>query len=721
MNEMTKVRKIKPLEDESKEKGFFSIASKESEEIVELYGKNVFSLKVMRNYLSEKAFQSLSATIREGGKLDPSIADEVAEAMKTWAVEKGATHFTHWFQPMTGTTAEKHDAFISPDGEGNVELKFSGKELIQGEPDASSFPSGGLRATFEARGYTGWDPTSPAFIKEGPEGATLCIPTFYIGYHGEALDKKTPLLRSMTALSKQVCRLAALFGIDIKGKRAYCTLGPEQEYFLIAKEHYQKRIDLIQTGRTLFGCKPAKHQQQEDHYFGAIKPRIMGFMEDLDRTLWELGIPSKTRHNEVAPAQYEIAPIFEDLNMGVDHNMIAMEVMRQLADKHGLVCLLHEKPFAGINGSGKHNNWSVVGPDGKNWLYPGKTPHENAKFLTLLCAVIKAVDSYADLLRVSVATAGNDHRLGANEAPPAIVSIFLGDQLTDIIEQIEKGGAKSSKEGGSLHVGVDSMPSLARDTTDRNRTSPFAFTGAKFEFRAVGSNMNSSGANMVLNTIVAEAISDICNELEAAKKSGKDFNSSLQKVLQGIIKNHKRVLFNGDNYTEEWHAEAKKRGLPNMKTTPEALETLKAKKNVSVFVKHGVLTEKELASRYEINKHAYETVIALEGNCALTMARTCLIPAGIKYQKELADTIKAIGTAGKTIAQKKLLKTVSGLVESSLASCDALEAAIAKHDAAKTNAGMNKLRESVDELEGLVPAAYWPVPSYAEMLLMNAL
>ncbi|MDP2653571.1 MAG: glutamine synthetase III [Candidatus Omnitrophota bacterium] len=696
-------------------------SSSDNESLVDLYGKNVFNLKVMRNYLSEKAYQSLSATIKLGGKLDPNIADEVAEAMKTWAVERGATHFTHWFQPMTGTTAEKHDAFISPDEEGNVVLKFSGKELIQGEPDASSFPSGGLRATFEARGYTGWDPTSPAFLKEGPEGATLCIPTFYIGYHGEALDKKTPLLRSMTALSKQVCRLANLFGIDIKGKRAFCTLGPEQEYFLISKEHYKSRLDLVQTGRTLFGSKPAKHQQQEDHYFGAVKPVVMAFMEDLDRTMWSLGMPAKTRHNEVAPAQYEMAPIFEDLNIAVDHNMIMMEVMRQVADKHGLVCLLHEKPFAGINGSGKHNNWSIVGPDGKNWLYPGKTPHENAKFLTILCAVIKAVDSYADLLRVSVASAGNDHRLGANEAPPAIVSIFLGDQLTDIIEQIEKGGAKSSKQGDAISVGVNSLPSLARDTTDRNRTSPFAFTGAKFEFRAVGSNMNPSAANMVLNTIVAEAISDICDQLESAGKAGKDFNASLQKVLQGIIKEHKRVLFNGDNYTAEWHAEAKKRGLPNFRTTPEALETIKLKKNIAVFTKHGVLTEKELASRYEINKHAYETVIALEGNCALIMARTQLIPAAIQYQKDLAETIKSIGAAGKTVAQKKLLKSVSGLVEGSLAACDALESAIVKHDAAKTNACMSRLRESIDELEGLVPAKLWPVPSYAEMLLMNAM
>lgn len=684
-----------------------------SEQLPEYFGQNVFSLKVMKQLLSSKAYASIEKTIKEGGKVDPSYADEIAEAMKNWAISKGATHFTHWFQPLTGTTAEKHDSFISWDGEGGIFLNFSGKELIQGEPDASSFPSGGLRATFEARGYTGWDPTSPAFIKQGPEGFTLCIPTFYIGYHGEALDKKTPLLRSMSALSKQVCRLADLFGIDIKGKRAYCTLGPEQEYFLIDKAHYQARMDLIQTGRTLFGRKPAKHQQQEDQYFGAIKPRIMAFMEELDRTLWGLGVPAKTRHNEVAPAQYEIAPIYEDLNTGVDHNMMAMEVMRQIADKLGLVCLLHEKPFAGVNGSGKHNNWSVVGPDGKNWLYPGKTPHENAKFLTTLCAIIKAVDTYADLLRVTVATAGNDHRLGANEAPPAIVSIFLGEQLYDIVEQIEKGGAKSSKAGGNIHVGVDSLPVLDRDTTDRNRTSPFAFTGAKFEFRAVGSNQNPSAANMVLNTIVAEALSDICDELEAAKKAGKDFNSSLQKVLQDIVKKHKRVLFNGDGYTAEWHKEAKKRGLPNLKTTPEALEVLKEKKNINVLVKHGVLSAKEVASRYEINKHAYDTVIAIEANCALTMARTQLIPAALEYQAQLT-------VCAKSVTQKKLLTTVSGLIDKALTAADALEAAVDKHDSAKTNAAMVKLREVIDALEGFVPDNIWPLPSYAEMLLMNA-
>ena len=715
MNEIARIRDRQPAADFSEETSEIG----QIRSIPELYGKNVFSLKVMRNYFSEKAFKSISTTIKEGGRLDPSIADEVADAMKTWAVSKGATHFTHWFQPLTGTTAEKHDSFISPDGEGGVILQFSGKELIQGEPDASSFPSGGLRATFEARGYTAWDPTSPAFIKEGPEGATLCIPTIFCGYHGEALDKKTPLLRSMAALSKQVCRLGKLFGLDVKGKRAYATLGPEQEYFLIDKAYYEARLDLVQTGRTLFGRVPAKHQQQEDHYFGAIKPRVMAFMEDLDRTLWSLGIPSKTRHNEVSPAQYEIAPVFEELNLAVDHNMIAMEVMRQTADKHGLVCLLHEKPFAGVNGSGKHNNWSIVGPDGKNWLYPGKTPHENAKFLAMLCAVIKAVDSYASLLRASVASAGNDHRLGANEAPPAIISIFLGDQLTDIIEQIEKGHAKTSKEGGVIEIGVDSLPVLPRDATDRNRTSPFAFTGAKFEFRAVGSNMSPSGANIILNTIVAEALDDICNQLEADVKAKKDFNSSLQKILQDIIKKHKRVLYNGDNYIDEWHAEAKKRGLPNLKSTPESLAVLKEEKNIRVLEKHGVLSRKELASRYEIYKHGYATVVQLEGSCAATMARTQIIPAALAFEKELAETIKIVGTAGKTTATKKLLKEVASLTEETIVSSESLEAALTKHDSAKTNAGMAKLRESVDALEALVPADKWPLPSYAEMLLMN--
>lgn len=678
----------------------------------EHFGENVFSLKVMQRMLTPKAYASIAHTINKGGKLDVSIADEVAEAMKQWAISKGATHYTHWFQPLTGVTAEKHDAFIAHDTLGGVVLSFSGKELIQGESDASSFPSGGLRATFEARGYTGWDPTSPAFIKQGCETTTLCIPTFYIGYHGEALDKKTPLLRSLEALSKQVCRLAQLFGIDTQGKRAYCTLGPEQEYFLIDKEHYRARLDLIQTGRTLFGRTPAKHQQQEDQYFGAIKPRIMAFMEELDRTLWGLGMPSKTRHSEVAPAQYEIVPIHERINVSIDHNMMTMEIMRQLADKMGLVCLLHEKPFKGVNGSGKHNNWSIVGPDGKNWLYPGKTPHENAKFLTVLCAVIKGVDTYADLLRVAIASAANDHRLGSNEAPSPIVSIFLGDQLFDIIEQLEKGAAKRSKCHSELHMGVDALPRLLKDTTDRNRTSPFAFTGAKFEFRAVGSSQNPSAPNMFLNTIVAEGISDICDLLEADKQEGKDFNVSLQCILQSIVKQHKRVLFNGDNYASCWDVEAQKRGLPNLKTTPEALETLKSKKNVDLFTKHGVLSAKELASRYEIYKHKYKTVTAIEGSCALTMARTQLIPAALAFQFKL--------DAVTSVAQKKLRQTVSELIDQALIACDGLDAAIEKDDSAQINAGMLQLRAAIDALEAYVPADIWPLPSYVEMLLMNA-
>lgn len=690
-----------------------------NKEIQDIYGENVFSLKVMRNYLSEDAYKSLSATIRNGGTLDPNIADEVADAMKTWAVSKGATHFTHWFQPLTGLTAEKHDSFISPDGEGGVMVKFSGKELIQGEPDASSFPSGGLRLTFEARGYTGWDPTSPAFIKEGPTAATLCIPTYFIGWHGEALDKKTPLLRSMKALSKQICRLAELFGIHTKGKQAYATLGGEQEYFLIDRDYYNARIDLIQTGRTLFGKEPAKHQQMADHYFGAIKSRVMGFMEELDREMWKLGVPTKTRHNEVAPAQFEVAPVFETLNLAVDHNMICMEVMQKVAEKHGLACLLHEKPFAGVNGSGKHNNWSVVGPDDKNWLSPGEDPHENAKFLVTLCAVIKAVDTYAELLRAGVASAGNDHRLGSHEAPPAIMSIFLGEQLTDIIEQIENGGAaKSSKKGGVIEIGVNSLPRLPRDATDRNRTSPFAFTGAKFEFRAAGSNMSLAGPNIILNTIVAEALDEICTILEADKKAKKDFNASVQKLLQGIIKKHKRIIFNGDNYTQDWVKEAKKRGLPNLKTTPEALEYLKEPKAIALFEKHKVLSKVELLSRYEVYKETYKTIIQYEGALAADMAKTMIMPIVFEYQKQVADAIKDIESINKTKAKasRDLLKNITDEAEAALVLIDKLEKAVAKGDTAVIKEGTAKLREPVDALEALVPADCWPFPSYAEML-----
>jgi len=689
--------------------------------VQDFYGENIFSLKVMRNYLSEEAYKSLSATIKEGGTLDPDIADEVADAMKTWAVSKGATHFTHWFQPLTGTTAEKHDSFIAPDGEGGVILKFSGKELTQGEPDASSFPSGGLRPTFEARGYTGWDPTSPAFIKEGPKCATLCIPTYFIGWNGEALDKKTPLLRSMKALSKQVCRLGELFGIRVKGKQAYATLGGEQEYFLIDRKYYNERIDLIQTGRTLFGKEPAKHQQMADHYFGAIKSRVMGFMEDLDRELWKMGVPTTTRHNEVAPSQYELAPVFENLNLAVDHNMLCMEVMQKVAEKHGLTCLLHEKPFSGINGSGKHSNWAIAGPDGKNWLAPGDNPHENAKFLVMLCAVIKAVDTYAELLRASIASAGNDHRLGSHEAPPAVISIFLGDQLTDIVEQIEKGGALTSKKGGVLEIGVDSLPKLPRDATDRNRTSPFAFTGTKFEFRAVGSNMSLAGPNIILNTIVAEALDEICARLESDRKAKKDFNESIQKLLQSIIKKHKRVLFNGDNYTEAWLSEAKKRGLPNLKTTPEALETLKKPGVAKLFERHGVLTRTELMSRYEVYKETYETIIDYEAKLSADMAKTLIVPVVLRYQEELADTIKSVESVNKTkaTALRKLLKTITQEAEGALGKIEKLEGAIVKGAALKTKAAMESLRGSIDTLEGLVPSEEWPLPSYAEMLFMT--
>ncbi len=692
-----------------------------TQNLEQLFGSHVFNDRAMKERLPKETHAALRKTIEQGATLTLEVADVVANAMKDWAVEHGATHYSHLFQPLTGKTAEKHDSFIAPTADGGVVLEFSGKALIKGEPDASSFPSGGLRSTFEARGYTAWDPTSPAFIKKGPQSATLCIPTVFCGYHGEALDKKTPLLRSMSAINKQLNRAARLFGIDPKGKRSFATMGGEQEYFLIDKKFYLKRLDLIQTGRTLFGCKPPKHQQMEDHYFGAIRSRIIGFMEDLDRELWKLGVPDKTRHNEVSPAQFEVAPVFEELNIAVDHNMMTMEVMRQTAEKHGLVCLLHEKPFAGVNGSGKHNNWAIVGPDSKNWLSPGKNPHENAKFLFTLCAVIKAVDTYAGILRASVATPGNDHRLGANEAPPAIISIFLGDQLTDVIEQIEKGEAKSSRSGGTIEIGVDSLPILPRDATDRNRTSPFAFTGAKFEFRAVGSNMSLAGPNVVLNTIVADALDEMCAKLEEDAKNKKDFNQSLQKLLQDVIKKHKRVIFNGDNYTAEWHAEAKKRGLLNLKATPESLAVLKEERTLKLFEKHGVLSRKELLSRYEVYIHNYHTVVTMEANCALLIAKTQIIPTVVDYQNHLATSIKnvaGVGKTNKTTATKNLLKEICEYTEAALKASDELEAAIGKHDPAKMLAGMAKLRENVDALEGLVPKDRWPLPSYAEMLFI---
>lgn len=671
----------------------------------ELFGEKVFGLKAMQAHLSESTFKSLKETIDTGKMLDASIADEVAEAMKEWAMSKGATHYTHWFQPLTGATAEKHDSFIFPDFKGGIVTNFSGEELIQGEPDASSFPSGGLRATFEARGYTGWDPTSPAFIKyDDADAATLCIPTVFCGYHGEALDKKTPLLRSMKVLSDQAVRLGKLFGIDCGDAMAQATLGSEQEYFLIDEELYAARPDLIQTGRTLYGKPASKHQQLDDHYFGAIKTRVAAFMADLDRELWKLGVPAKTRHNEVCPAQFEIAPVFETLNVSVDHNMLTMEVLRTTAEKHGFVCLLHEKPFAGVNGSGKHNNWSIQGPDGKNWLKPGDTPHANAKFMTIIVALMKAVDTHADLLRASVATAGNDHRLGANEAPPAVVSIFLGDCLTDIVEQIEAGGAKSSKDGGDIHLGVDLLPKLPRGNTDRNRTSPFAFTGNRFEFRAVGSNQSAAGANIVLNTIVAEAFDYVCTKLEAAVAEGKEFNAALQEVLAEIIKEHKRILFNGDGYTDEWLAEAAKRGMPNLVNTEEALEALQTQKAKDLFVKYGVLSNGELESRYNTYKEAYETIIAIEAGAAADIAKTMIIPAAVSAITEYSE-VKAV---------QSITDEMSALLEKAVAAVAVLDKAKEAHEQIKA---MNELRTSVDALEAIVPVDLWPMPSYADMLL----
>jgi glutamine synthetase len=686
--------------------------------LTEYFGKNVFSLKTMRNYLSEKAYTSLVATAREGKTIDPFIADEVADAMKTWAVSKGATHFTHWFQPLTGTTAEKHDSFIEPDSEGGIILKFSGKELIKGEPDASSFPSGGLRATFEARGYTAWDPTSPAFIKEGLNGSTLCIPTAFYSYTGVALDKKTPLLRSVAALSRQVCRLAALFGIDTKNRRAYATLGAEQEYFLIDQSFYERRLDLIQTGRTLFGSVPAKHQQMEDHYFGAIKPRVMAFMEDLDRELWTLGIPAKTRHNEVCPAQFEIAPVFEEQNLAIDHNMITMETLKRVAERHGFVCLLHEKPFAGVNGSGKHNNWSIIGPDGKNWLSPGDNPQENAKFLTIICALMKAVDTHAGMLRAAVASAGNDHRLGANEAPPAILSIFLGDQLIEIIEEIETGQVTASRSAESITLGVDSIPPLPKDTTDRNRTSPFAFTGNKFEFRAPGSNQSCAGPNIVLNTIVAQALDEICTQLEKDIAAGRDFNEALQAILKDTVKAHKRILFNGDGYNTAWHEEAEKRGLPNLRNTEDALNAAKSPHVAEMFAKYGVLTNAEFNSRNNIYEEQYKETIHIEACVALKMAKTMVIPAALEYQSALALTVKDVTECGcDASGAKELLQTICAETEKAFQGVKRLEKALSDKTSEKI-AAMKALREPVDHLEELLPKELWPLPTYAEMLFM---
>lgn len=686
--------------------------------ISEIYGEDVFNLKTMKGFLPEPVYKKLLATIRNATALDPKVADEVANAMKRWAVSKGASHYTHWFQPLTGSTAEKHDSFIEPDLEGGVIMSFSGKSLIKGEPDASSFPSGGLRTTFEARGYTAWDPTSPAFIKRGERNATLCIPTAFCSYTGEALDKKTPLLRSMQAISEQAKRVLACFG-EKNVERVIPTLGSEQEYFLIDKEIYMSRPDLIQTGRTLFGNVPAKHQQMEDHYFGAIKERVLNFMSDVDQELWRLGIPAKTRHNEVSPAQFEIAPVFEELNLAIDHNMLTMETLRHVAEKHGFVCLLHEKPFAGVNGSGKHNNWSLNLPNGRNLLDPGHNPHENAIFLTFLCAIIQAVDSHADQLRASTACEGNDHRLGANEAPPAIISIFLGEQLTDVIEQIEKGSPMSAKGGGTMHIGVDALPELPRDATDRNRTSPFAFTGNKFEFRTVGSHQSCADPNMVLNTIVAESLDEIAAELE--KAGAKNFNKVLQDILQRIIKKHKRIIFNGDNYSVAWLKEAKKRGLPNLRTTPEALKALLFEKAAELYGKYKVLKKTELHSRYEVFMDEYNKTVIIEGKLALEMAKTMILPAAIKQQTLISENVvrlNSIGIDSGVNEQKTCVKKIGRLISDVCRSSGRMEKVIPKGHPEAILKEMTFLRKAVDGLEQEVDDSLWPLPKYGEMLFI---
>jgi glutamine synthetase len=684
------------------------------------FASNVFSDVVMRARLPKNIYKLLRKTIDEGSPLAPEVADVVANAMKDWAIEKGATHFTHWFQPMTGITAEKHDSFISPTADGRIIMEFSGKELIKGEPDASSFPSGGLRATFEARGYTAWDCTSPAFFKDN----TLCIPTAFCSYTGEALDKKTPLLRSMEALSKQAVRILRLLG-NTTVTRVASTMGPEQEYFIIDKKLFDQRRDLKLTGRTLFGAKPAKGQELEDHYFGSLKERIAAFMAEVDEELWKLGVLAKTKHNEVAPAQHELAPFYSTTNIATDHNQLMMETLKKVANRHGLVCLLHEKPFAGINGSGKHNNWSMSSNDGQNLLEPGKTPHENEQFLLFLTAVIQAVDEYADVLRVSTANPGNDHRLGANEAPPAIISVFLGEQLTDILEQIEKGGAKSSKVGGELKLGVSTLPALPKDSTDRNRTSPFAFTGNKFEFRMVGSSASIAEPNTAINTIVAEILSRIATRLEKAK----NIDAEAQAIITEIVKKHKRVIFNGNNYTDEWVKEAAKRGLPNITSTVAAIETLTTDKAVKVYEKHGVLSKEEVHSRYEIYLENYTKTINIEALTMLEMAKRQIFPAAVEFAGNVASSIGSLKNVSvKSKSAEKLLSQLTATMDSFGKNVDALETALDKvkpGDNALKHAqyyrdvvftAMAKVRADGDMLETMVDSDVWKMPTYADLL-----
>ena len=686
----------------------------------EMFGSMVFNDSVMQARLPKEVYEQVRQCIKLGARLDGKTADVVANAMKDWSIEKGVTHFTHWFQPMTGITAEKHDSFLNPVGDGRVIMEFSGKELIQGEPDASSFPTGGLRATFEARGYTAWDPTSYAFIKDG----VLCIPTAFCSYGGEALDKKTPLLRSMQAINHQCLRVLRLFGnTDVTAVKT--TVGPEQEYFLVDKSVYEKRKDLMYAGRTLFGAKPPKAQELGDHYFGTIKPRVSAFMQELDEELWKLGVPAKTEHNEAAPAQHELAPVFSTTNISADHNQITMELMKKLARKYDMVCLLHEKPFAGVNGSGKHNNWSMTTDTGVNLLEPGETPYENAQFLLMLCAVIQAVDDYQDMLRISVTSASNDLRLGAAEAPPAIVSMFLGEELEEILEAIEKDEPYGGKEKELIKVGVHALPKFPKDTTDRNRTSPFAFTGNKFEFRMLGSSASISGANVVINTAVAESLRQYADALEGST----DFENDLHELIRSVIRKHKRIIFSGNGYGDEWVREAEKRGLLNLPTTPDCVPHYLAMKNVELFARHRVYTEIELAARYKMKLDNYCKVLHIEALTMLDMARQDILPAVSAFAKELCDTATAKNALGvEAVYETETAAMVSKLTTEVLtevrtlekASDDAEELAdvLTRACAYKDNvlSAMSALRESVDELETLTARKYWPYPNYGDLL-----
>jgi len=717
---------IKSIREWSLNEGRVSTAS--TVKATDLFGSLVFNDKTQQERLPKPAYRALRATITRGEPLDAATADAVAAALKEWAVEHGATHYTHWFQPMTGITAEKHDSFLSLQADGSAIAEFRGKELIKGEPDASSFPSGGMRSTFEARGYTAWDPTSPPWLLNDGNCMTLVIPTAFVSWTGEALDKKTPLLRSMEAVSKEAVRVLRIFGST--AERVFATCGPEQEYFLIDRNFYFARPDLINAGRTLFGAKPPKGQEMEDQYFGAIPARVLACMSEVESELYKVGVPVKTRHNEVAPSQYEFAPIFENANVAADHQMMTMETLRRVAPKYGLACLLHEKPFAGVNGSGKHNNWALSDEFGNNLLGPGDTPHENMQFLVFCAAVLRAVDKWQGLLRASIASAGNDHRLGANEAPPAILSVFLGDQLTDLFEQLEKGAAKSTKQGGLLDTNVSVLPKLPRDAGDRNRTSPFAFTGNKFEFRAVSSNQNIAMPNVMLNAAMADSLDEVANELEKALAKGDDLKAAVGKLLTRLIKQHKRIVFNGNGYSAEWQKEAAKRGLLNLKNTVDALPQLVTKDAVKLLDRFKILNERESHARYEVFLENYNKTINIEGQLMVLMANRYILPAAFEYQKQLGQSVSAVKSAGgKSVQGKKLLARYTKLVDVFRTQADALGALLehggtsaekhAKYMRDKIVPAMEKLRETGDAIETITPHGLWPLPTYREMLFVK--